>query len=60
MERLTQCRVIDTKVPRDRVEPELGCCPDTLDSALDLVEQGQHIAGIVRTSGAVGLAALAW
>ena len=38
MERLTQCRIIDAKVPRDRVEPELGGCLDTLDGALDLIE----------------------
>src|SRR5215471_14370138 len=48
MERLTQCRIIDAKVSRDRVEPELGGRLDTLDGALDLVEQGQHRAGIVR------------
>ena len=48
MERLTQCRVIDAKVTRDRVEPELGRSLDTRDGALDLVEQGQHRAGIVR------------
>src|SRR5512145_785564 len=46
MERLTQHRIIDAKVPRNRVEPELGRGLDTLDSALDLVEQGQHIPGI--------------
>jgi len=38
MERLAQCRVIDAKVPRDRVEPELGRSLDTLDGVLDLVE----------------------
>jgi hypothetical protein len=48
MERLMQCRVIDAEVPRDRVEPERGRYLDTLDGALDLVESGQHIAGIVR------------
>ena len=48
MEPLTQCRIIDAKVSRDRVEPERGWCLDTLDGALDLGEQGQHRAGIVR------------
>jgi hypothetical protein len=48
MERLTPCRIIDAKVPRDRVEPELGGCLDTLDGALDLSEPGQHRAGSVR------------
>ena len=38
MERLAQCRVIDAQVTRDRVEPEFGRYLDTLDSALDLVE----------------------
>ena len=38
MERLTQCRVLDAKVPRDRVEPELGRSLDTRDGALDLGE----------------------
>jgi hypothetical protein len=47
MERLTQGRVIATKVPRHRVELELGDWLDTRASALDLVEPGQHIAGIV-------------
>lgn len=46
VERLTQSRVIDAQVTRDRVEPELGRALHTLDGALDLVEQGQHIPGI--------------
>ena len=48
MERLTQRRIIDAEVARDRVEPELWRDLDTRDGALDLVEQGQHRAGIVR------------
>ena len=48
MERLTQCRVIDAKVTRDRVEPELGRYLDTRDGTVDLVEEGPHIADIVR------------
>ena len=49
MEHLTQSRVIDAKITRHRVEPERGHSLDTRDGAWDLVEQGQHRAGIVRT-----------
>jgi hypothetical protein len=40
MERLMQCRVIDAKVPRDRVEPELGRDLDTLDGGWTLSSKG--------------------
>ena len=48
MKRLTQCRIIEAKVTRDRVEPELRRYLDTLDGGLNRVEPGQHRAGIVR------------
>ena len=47
MQRLTQGCVIDAEVPCDLVEPQLRRDLDPLDGVLDLVEQGQHIAGIV-------------
>src|SRR5215217_4708050 len=46
MQRLTPCRVSDTKGTRDRVDPELGRPLDTRDGALDLGEPGQHRTGI--------------
>ena len=48
MQCLTQGRVIDPKIPRHRVDPEPRGRADTVDGALDLVKQGQHIAGIAR------------
>ena len=46
MERRAPCRVLAAQGTRDRVAPELGRYRDTLDSAWDLVEEGQHLAGI--------------
>ena len=48
MERLTQCRVIEAAVPRQRVDPGALRCLDACKSLLDFVQEGQHRAGITR------------
>ena len=48
MERLTQRGVIDAKIPGHRIDREPRWCPDTVDSLLHLVDEGQHITGIAR------------
>lgn len=48
MKRLSQGRVIDAKIPSDRVDRGRLWPADPCDSVLDLVKQGQDIAGIAR------------
>ena len=48
MERLTQPCVIEAQITRHRVDMAPWSCLDALGGPLDLVEQGQHIAGIAR------------
>jgi hypothetical protein len=48
MERLTQRGVIDAKIPGHRIDREPRWCPNTVDSLLHLVDEGQHITGIAR------------
>lgn len=47
MQRLTQGRIIDPEIPRHRVDPEPWERADTVERALHLVKQGQHITGII-------------
>src|SRR5215211_5022876 len=48
MQRLPQRRLIDSEVPCYGVDAEQLRHTDTVDGAVDLVEQGQHIAGSAR------------
>jgi hypothetical protein len=46
VERLTQCRVIEAEVSRQRVDPGALWCLDAFNRLLDFVQEGHHIAGI--------------
>ncbi len=48
MERLTQPWVMEAQITRHRVDRAPWSCLDALGGPLDLVEQGQHRAGIAR------------
>ena len=50
MEGLTQARVVEAQITRYGVNLPLRPCPDTVDGALDLVEQGQSITRIARVA----------
>ena len=51
MQRLAYRRIIDPEIARHRVDLPALASANPVDGPLDLIEQGDHITGIVRIAG---------